>query len=73
MNDTTRRIHDGIVGVLVTLGSALAYWVALEWVLLPGVVGLLLIQSYFTGFCPVYYTLNKLGVGGGRQAPAATS
>lgn len=74
MNDTTRRIHDGIVGVLVTLGSALAYWVALEWVWLPGVVGLLLIQSYFTGFCPVYYTLNKLGVGGGgRQTHAPTT
>ncbi len=73
MNDTTRRIHDGIVGVLVTLGSALAYWVAREWLLLPGVVGLLLIQSYFTGFCPVYYTLNKLGVGGGRQTHAPTT
>jgi len=54
-----RQIHDGIVGVLVTAGCALAYWNPL-WLLLPGAVGVLLIQSAFTGFCPVYYTLDLL-------------
>jgi hypothetical protein len=58
-----RRLHDGIVGVLVTAGVALAYWVDAVWLALPGVVGLLLIQSAFTGFCPVYYTLDKIGIG----------
>lgn len=64
-----RRIHDAIVGVLVTAGAALAYWVDPVWLAIPGVVGLLLIQSGFTGFCPVYYTLEKLGIGAAR-APA---
>lgn len=58
-----RRIHDGIVGLLVTAGAALAYWVHPLWWILPGAVGLLLIQSAFSGFCPVYFTLELLGVG----------
>lgn len=57
-----RRIHDGIVGILITVGVALGYWVAPAWLLVPGIVGLLLIQSLFTGFCPVYFTLDRLGV-----------
>lgn len=60
--NTKRRIHDGIVGVLVTLGVALGYWVDPRWLLLPGVVGVLLIQSRFTGFCPVYFLLDWMGV-----------
>jgi hypothetical protein len=32
-----------------------------------------MIQSWFTGFCPVYYTLDKLGLGEPRHAPAAPS
>lgn len=68
-----RRIHDGIVGILVTLGVALGYWVAPVWLLLPGAVGLLLIQSSFTGFCPVYYTLDKLNIGRTHGAPATTA
>lgn len=66
--NTKRRVHDGIVGVLITLGVALGYWVAPVWLLLPGVVGVLLIQSGFTGFCPVYFTLDLLGVGETRAA-----
>jgi hypothetical protein len=61
--NSQRRIHDGIVGILVTAGTALAYWVNPMWWALPGVVGLLLIQSAFTGFCPVYYTLEMLRIG----------
>ncbi|HUO86812.1 MAG TPA: DUF2892 domain-containing protein [Thermoanaerobaculia bacterium] len=60
--ETKRRIHDGIVGLLITVGVALGYWLAPAWLILPGVVGLLLVQSYFTGFCPVYYTLDRLKV-----------
>jgi hypothetical protein len=57
-----RRLHDSIVGILVTAGAALGYWVNPAWLIVPGAVGLLLIQSGFTGFCPVYFTLDKLGV-----------
>lgn len=66
--ETKRRIHDGIVGLLVAVGVALGYWVAPAWLILPGVVGLLMVQSYFTGFCPVYYTLDRLKIS--QRAPA---
>ncbi|MCI0668448.1 MAG: DUF2892 domain-containing protein, partial [Methylococcaceae bacterium] len=58
MKDRT-RLHDGIVGVLVTLGVLLGTF-NVYWLLLPALVGVLLIQSYFTGFCPVYYTLDRI-------------
>lgn len=55
-----RKVHDGIVGALVTLGVALAYYVDPMWLLLPGVLGVTMLQSAFTGFCPVYFTLDKI-------------
>jgi len=67
--DKRRRVHDGIVGVVVTVGSALGYWVAPVWLLIPGIVGVLMIQSLFTGFCPVYYTLDLLGM---KEEPSTT-
>jgi hypothetical protein len=65
-----RQIHDGIVGAIIAAGVALGYWVAPVWLLVPGVVALLMIQSAFTGFCPVYYTLDRLGIGERTPAPA---
>lgn len=65
-----RRIHDGIVGLVITVGVALAYWVSPMWLLLPGIIGLTLIQSAITGFCPVYYTLDLLDKGDKAQQPA---
>ena len=55
-----RNMHDGIVGAVITVGVLLGYYVAPIWLLLPGIIGVTLIQSAFTGFCPVYYTLDKL-------------
>jgi len=55
-----RRIHDGLVGALVTLGVVLGFYLNPLWLLLPGIIGVALIQSAFTGFCPVYYTLDKM-------------
>ena len=55
-----RRIHDGIVGAVITLGVLLAYFISPLWLLLPGIIGVTLIQSAFTGFCPVYCTLDKI-------------
>jgi len=56
-----RRVHDGIVGAVVTAGVLLAYYVHPGWLWVPGVLGVALIQSAFTGFCPLYFTLDKLG------------
>ncbi len=55
-----RKIHDGVVGAVLTVGVALGYYVDPIWLLVPGVLGLTLLQSAFTGFCPVYYTLDKI-------------
>ena len=55
-----RKIHDGIAGAVIAAGVALGYYVDPMWLLLPGILGLVLLQSAFTGFCPVYYTLDKI-------------
>ena len=55
-----RRIHDGIVGLLISFTVLLGYYLNPWWLLLPAVTGLLMLQSAFSKFCPVYYTLDKL-------------
>ncbi len=61
------RMHDGIAGALILLGALLAAFVHPYWILLPGIIGALMLQSAFTGFCPVYYTLDKLDHHGGHD------
>lgn len=61
--DKRRRVHDGIAGTIITAGVALGYYANPLWFWLPGIVGVALVQSFFTGFCPVYYTPEKMGVG----------
>src|SRR6476660_6145214 len=55
-----RRLHDAIVGLLVTIGIALGHYVSAHWLLLPAAIGLTLLQSGVTGFCPVYFGLDRL-------------
>ena len=55
-----RRIHDGIAGALITAGVGLGVYVHPLWLLLPGALGVTLLQSGFTGFCPVYYVLDRV-------------
>lgn len=52
-----------LAGTLVLTSLALAHWVDQWWLLLAAFVGLNLIQSAFTGFCPAEIILKKLGVG----------
>jgi hypothetical protein len=66
-----RRVHDLIVGILVTFGAALAWWADPRWIALDGIVGVLLIQSGFTGFCPVYFLLDRMM--GDAETPARAS
>ena len=54
-----RRIHDGIAGALIAGGVALGYYVDPLWLWLPGLLGVTLLQSGFTGFCPVYFVLDR--------------
>jgi hypothetical protein len=60
MMNRKRRMHDAIVGVVVTAGVALGHYVSAHWLILPAVIGVTLIQSGLTGFCPVYFALDRL-------------
>lgn len=53
-----------LAGFLVLTSVALAHWVDPRWLFLAVFVGLNLIQSAFTGFCPAEIILKKMGVGG---------
>jgi hypothetical protein len=53
-----------LAGCMILTGLALAHYVSPKWLFLTGFVGLNLIQSAFTGFCPAEIVLKKLGVGG---------
>lgn len=55
-----RRIHDAIVGIVVTAGVALGHYVSAQWLLVPAVIGVTLVQSGITGFCPVYVALDRV-------------
>jgi len=54
------RVHDGIIGAVVLLSIYLAVAVNIAWLWLPGVLAVLMISSSFTGFCPLYFILNKV-------------
>lgn len=54
------RIHDGIVGALILLSVVLAINVQAQWIWLAGAVAVLMLISSVTGFCPVYYVINKV-------------
>lgn len=51
-----------VAGTLVLAGTALGYFVATAWFILPAFVGLNLIQSSFTRFCPLEIILRKAGI-----------
>ena len=57
-----RRIHDGIAGALIAGGVWLGFYFNPLWLLVPAILGITLVQSAFTGFCPVYFVLDKMGV-----------
>ena len=55
-----------LAGTLVLVSVALAYYVSPWWLLLACFVGVNLIQSAFTGFCPAEMIFRKLGLKSGR-------
>lgn len=57
------RIIRAVAGVLVLTGLALGYWVNRNWLWLSAFVGVNLLQSSFTRFCPLEKILEAAGVG----------
>lgn len=58
-------MHNAIrvmAGTLVLVSLALGLWVNPWWFCLTAFVGVNLIQSAFTHFCPAEMILSKLGV-----------
>jgi hypothetical protein len=57
----TENLIRILAGSMTLLSVALVHFVSPWWLLLTCFVGLNLIQSAFTGFCPPTLVLRKLG------------
>lgn len=64
------RIVMAFAGTMVLLAVALGHWVSPWWLLLAVFVGLNLLQSSVTGFCPLAKILALVGVKPGCAFPA---
>lgn len=51
-----------MAGIMVLVSVILSYFVAQEWLYLTVFVGLNLIQSAFTKWCPAMWVFRKLGL-----------
>jgi len=58
---TIDRIVLAFAGTVVLLGLLLGVLVNSWWLLLTAFVGVNLLQSAFTGFCPLALILKRLG------------
>ena len=56
------RIVRSVAGSFVLIGIALGYFVSAYWFLLPAFVGLNLLQSSVTKFCPLELFLDKIKI-----------
>ena len=59
---TVERYVRLIAGTFVLASLTLGYWVNPYWFLFTGFVGLNLLQSSFTNWCPMMTILRKAGV-----------
>jgi len=56
------RIVRAVAGTMVLISVVLTYVVSVYWLGLAAFVGLNLLQSSFTRFCPLEKILDKAGV-----------
>lgn len=59
---TVERALRGIAGTFVLLSVVLATLHSAYWLLFTGFVGLNLLQSAFTNWCPMTWLLERLGL-----------
>ncbi len=57
-----------IAGTFILLSLALAHWVSPYWLFFTAFIGLNLLQSAFTGLCPMENILKKVGLDGPRDS-----
>lgn len=60
---TVERVLRLVAGIFILVSLALGHWVSPYWYLFTAFVGLNLLQSGFTNWCPMMTFLRKLGVG----------
>lgn len=74
MTDTalqTQYVIRRFAGIFVLASLALGWWVHPAWFLFTAFVGLNLLQSSFTHFCPLETMLVRLRGGRGTAAPGS--
>ena len=54
-----------LAGTMILIGALLTALVSTWWLLLVGFVGLNLLQSSFTGFCPAAMIFARFGISSG--------
>ena len=59
------RAIFAFAGIMILASVALVYFVSPWWLLLTAFVGLNLLQSSITGFCPAAVVFRKLGLSSG--------
>ena len=66
-------IENGVrvfAGIMILISVALVHFVSPWWLLFTAFIGLSLIQSAFTGFCPPALLLRKFGC---QEGPSSCS
>ena len=58
------RIVRAVAGTIVLISIALTYYVSIKWLWLGAFVGVNLLQSSFTKFCPLEKILDAFGIKG---------
>jgi hypothetical protein len=62
MSMTIERAILLVVGVVVLASVLLAVYHSMNWLWLTGLMGAHLIQTSFTGMCPVVMALKRMGL-----------
>jgi len=60
------RIVLAVAGLFILISSGLGFYVSPYWLLFTAFVGLNLLQSAFTGFCPMAMILKAFGIKPGQ-------
>jgi hypothetical protein len=64
---TVERAVRLLAGLIVLVSLALAHWVSVNWLWLAVFVGLNLLQSAFTNWCPAMTIFRWMGLPGARS------
>ncbi len=69
---TRERYVRAFAGSFVLISLGLGWFVSPYWLLFTAFVGLNLLQSAFTGICPLESVLERAGIGAAPESPAPT-